>query len=201
MLEVKEKRIIPLKFDLMFKKVFGNELDQKPLRKLLECILEIKPKEITILNPEIIGSSYHDKRTSVDLIVEIEDGTKIGIDDKKLAETITRGDVSMEDIVKKVEDFSDDDEIIGAYDGEWHRKEVERLVRLEQIEKANEEGLASGLAKGLEQGIEQGIEKGIEQEKLNIVRNMIRENIDMNIISKVTGLSIESINSVSTNFK
>ena len=302
MLEVKEKRIIPLKFDLMFKKVFGNELDQKPLRKLLECILEIKPKEITILNPEIIGSSYHDKRTSVDLIVEIEDGTKIGIemntnvnqhlinrnlfymfkimskdmkkgtiydklkkhiqinfdcegyhelpimkykiieekvhhiltdkleiirvdvpyfvnkcynedaseldykdkfigligiDDKKLAETITRGDVSMEDIVKKVEDFSDDDEIIGAYDGEWHRKEVERLVRLEQIEKANEEGLASGMEKGLKQGIEQGI----EQEKLNIVKNMLKEDVDIKIISKVTGLSIENINSVSTNFK
>ena len=71
MLDVKQKRIILLKFDLMFKKVFGNEIDQKPLRKLLKCILDIEPKEITILNPEIIG----------------------------------------------------------AYDGEWHRKQVERLVR------------------------------------------------------------------------
>ena len=80
MIDVKQKRIIPLKFDLMFKKVFGNELDQPPLKKLLKYILEIEPKEITILNSEIIGSSYHDKRTSVDLIVEIEDGTKIGIE-------------------------------------------------------------------------------------------------------------------------
>ena len=119
----------------MFKKVFGNETDQKPLRKLLKCILDIEPKKITILNPEIIG----------------------------------------------------------AYDGEWHRKEVERLVRLEQIEKANEEGLAKG--------IKQGIKQGIEQEKLNILRNMIRENIDINIISKVTGLTIENINSAKTNFE
>ncbi|MBQ9072457.1 MAG: PD-(D/E)XK nuclease family transposase, partial [Bacilli bacterium] len=77
---IEEKRIIPLKFDLMFKKVFGNPDDLKPLRKLLECILGINPKDITILNSEIIGSSYNDKRTTVDLIVEIEDGTKIGIE-------------------------------------------------------------------------------------------------------------------------
>ena len=32
------------------------------------------------LNPEIIGSSYYDKRTIVDLIVELHDGTKIGIE-------------------------------------------------------------------------------------------------------------------------
>jgi len=77
---IEEKRLIPLKFDLMFKKVFGDNNDKKPLRLLLKCILDIEPKEITILNPEIIGSSYYDKRTIVDLIVELEDGTKIGIE-------------------------------------------------------------------------------------------------------------------------
>ena len=64
----------------MFKKVFGDSKDQMPLKKLLECVLEIKPKEITILNPEIIGDTYYNKRTTVDLIVEIEDGTKIIIE-------------------------------------------------------------------------------------------------------------------------
>ncbi len=64
----------------MFKKVFGDSKDQMPLKKLLECVLGIKPKEITILNPEIIGDTYYNKRTTVDLIVEIEDGTKIIIE-------------------------------------------------------------------------------------------------------------------------
>ena len=81
---IEEKRLIPLKFDLMFKKVFGDNNDKKPLRELLKCILDIEPKEITILNPEIIGSSYYDKRTTVDLIVELEDGTKIGIEMKSI---------------------------------------------------------------------------------------------------------------------
>ena len=298
----KEKRLVPLKFDLMFNKVFGDKDDLMPLKKLLECILDIKPKNITILNPEIIGSSYYDKRTIVDLIVELEDNTQIGIEmntnvnkyliarnlrylfknigqelkkgstykrlkkyiqinidcegkhvrpieryklmeiekyeiltedieivrvdlpyyveksynksareldykdkfigligieDIDLAKAITKGDVNMEEILKKVEDFSDDEEILGAYDAEWHKQQIEESIiqtRLdeeqERLEKAEAEGLAKGLAKGLKQGIEQGI----EQEKINIVKNMLKEQTDTNFISKVTGLSIEKIN-------
>jgi len=279
---IEEKRIVPLKFDLMFKKVFANELDKMPLRELLKCILEIEPKEIIILNPEIIGSSYYDKGTIVDLIVEIEDGTKIGIEmntnvnkylinrnlfymfkimskdkkrgnlynelnkhiqinidcegyhkksimkykiieeevreiltdkieiirvdlpyfvnkcynedvaeldykdkfigmigieDKKMLQNITKGEKKMEKIMKKVEDFSDDEEILGAYDAEWHRKEVERVVRIAEIEEAEEEGLVKGLKKGI----------------LQTAKNMLKENIDINIISKVTGLTLEEI--------
>ena len=36
----------------------------------------------------------------------------------------------MEDIASKVEDFSSDEEILGAYDAEWHKMETERVVRL-----------------------------------------------------------------------
>ena len=50
----------------MFKKVFGDSKDQMPLKKLLDCVLGIKPKEITILNPEIVGTSYYNKGTIVD---------------------------------------------------------------------------------------------------------------------------------------
>ncbi len=309
---IEEKRMVPLKFDLMFKKVFGDKNDQRPLRKLLECILDIKPKKITILNPEIIGSSYYDKRTIVDLIVELEDNTQIGIEmntnvnkyliarnlrylfknigqglkkgnsykklqkyiqinidcegkhvkpierykimetekhktltddieiiridlpyyvnrcynktaseldykdkfigligieDRRLAQNITKGDASMEEILKKVENFSEDEEILGAYDAEWHKQQVEEVVKLarleeeeERIKKAEADGLAKGMKKGIEkgieQGIEQGIEKGIEQEKLNTASNMKKENMDINLISKITGLSMEQIKSL-----
>ena len=266
----------------MFKKVFGNNEDKMPLKELLKCILDIEAKEITILNPEIIGSSYYDKRTIVDLIVELEDGTKIavemntnvnkylidrnvfymfkimskdmkkgnlysklnkhiqinidcegyhkkpimkyklieeecsevltdkieiirvdlpfyvekcynldaskldykdrfigliGIEDRNLASKIIKGDMIMEDIYKKVEDFSDDEEILGAYDAEWHKIETERVVMLDKLEKAEEQGL--------KQGIEQGIEL--------TAQNMLKENVDIEFISKVTGLNINQI--------
>ena len=294
MIYVKQKRIIPLKFDLMFKKVFANELDLMPLRELLKCILDINPKEIKILNPEIIGSSYYDKGTIVDLIVELEDNTKIGIEmntnvnsyliernlnymikimnkdmkrgnmynrlnkhiqinidcegyhelpimkykileeetkkaltdkieiirvdlsyfvekcynedaneldykdkfigmigisDKNLLENITKGEKNMEEIKRKVEDFSDDDEILGAYDAEEHRKEEEYWVMVDKLEKAEAEGLASGMKKGMEKGMEKGIEQGIEK----TAKNMLNKNIDVNIIIECTGLTQEKI--------
>ena len=90
----------------------------------------------------------------------------MGIDDRKLAKNITEGDMNMEDIVKKVENFSDDEEILGAYDGEWHRQEVARVVMMDKLEKAEE------------QGIEQGIE--------TTARNMLKEDIDIERANKDT---------------
>ncbi|KLI49889.1 hypothetical protein SZ43_13540 [Brachyspira hyodysenteriae] len=43
-------------------------------------------------------------------------------------------------------------------------------------------------------GKEEGIKEGIEKEKSSLAKNMKKENIDVNIISKVTDLSIEEIN-------
>ena len=41
-------------------------------------------------------------------------------------------------VMKKVEDFSDDDEIIGAYDSEWHKYQVEEMVKLAMEEEHQE---------------------------------------------------------------
>ena len=51
-----------------------------------------------------------------------------------------------------------------------------------------------GIRKGLEQGIEQGLEQGTEQSKNEIAKNMLKENMDISLISKLTGLSNEQIN-------
>ena len=305
MIEIKEKRIVPLKFDLMFKKIFGDPKNLMPLKELLKCILEIEPKEITILNPEIIGSSYYDKGTIVDLIVEIEDGTKIGIEmntnvnkylinrnlfymfkiiskdrkrgslynelnrhiqinidcegkhkepimryrlidektkeeltnkieivrvdlpyyvkrcynknvkeldykdkfigmigieEKSKLEKIIKGEKKMEEIMKRVEEFSDDEEILGAYDAETHREETEMLIRMGYIDEANkikEEFRKSVLEEGKKEGFEKGIEQGMEEKSAQIVKNMLKENLDIEIISKVTGLTLQEIEKIS----
>ena len=46
---------------------------------------------------------------------------------------------------------------------------------------------------GIEEGIKQGIEQGIKENQILIAKNMKKENIDINIINKVTGLSKEDI--------
>ncbi|MBQ4262647.1 MAG: hypothetical protein IJB83_00180, partial [Bacilli bacterium] len=40
---------------------------------------------------------------------------------------------------------------------------------------------------------DEGIEEGIEQSKVEIARNMLNMKLDLEVISKATGLSIEEI--------
>ena len=46
---------------------------------------------------------------------------------------------------------------------------------------------------GFDKGLKSGIERGETQKAREIARKMKEENIDIEIISKVTGLSIEKI--------
>ena len=87
----------------------------------------------------------------------------------------------MEEYVKESIKASQDEEVIRLYDKELH---LEKL-RLSELEEAREQGI--------EKGIEQGIEKGIEQEKIEIVKNMLKDEVDISVISKYTGLSKEEI--------
>ena len=61
----KKKRFISLKFDLLFKKVFGSEEDLIPIKRLIKEVLDIVPKDIKILNSELIGRPYKDKNVRV----------------------------------------------------------------------------------------------------------------------------------------
>ena len=135
----------------------------------------------------------------------------IGIENKNLLKSLTEGDGNMEEIASKVEDFSSDEEILGAYDAEWHKIETERVVKLaiEEEKLANQKEYEEQkkeldeLQKEVEEGkkeVEEG-KKELEEQKHSYVKealeqtaiNMLKENIDINIISKVTGLNISQI--------
>jgi predicted transposase/invertase (TIGR01784 family) len=56
-----------------------------------------------------------------------------------------------------------------------------------------------GIAKGKTEGRAEGIAEGKAEEKLSIARGLIKLNLPLADISKVTGLSIEEINAISLN--
>ena len=289
MITAEREKLITPKFDLVFKRVYGSENDNVPMKVFIEEVLNLKPKKITILNSELIGKPYKDKKVFVDLVVELEDNTKVvievnteidtslqdrnlfymcrimskdlkpgqhydefkrhilvdldfsgkhikpvmnyklynietkdifsekleiitvdipyyskkcytnredvskltklerffgmfDIEDRSLAFKICKGDEDMEEIYNKINECNLDDEIIGAYDGEWHMKELERL------------GMIRAQKEGMEKGLQKGLQKGIETRNIEIVKNMLKLNLDSKIISEVTGLSIEQIN-------
>ena len=69
------------------------------------------------------------------------------------------------------------------------------------IDTAKQEGLAEGMEKGMEKGMELGMEKGMKkgmakgmnQKALDIARNMLADGVDINLIMKYSGLTLEQL--------
>ncbi len=71
---------------------------------------------------------------------------------------------------------------------EWQKEKMDALVKLNEMEGAKKEGL------------DEGKSIGIKESKLEIAQNMIKEKIDENVISRVTGLTVKEIEKIrSTN--
>lgn len=57
--------------------------------------------------------------------------------------------------------------------------------------------MAEGERRGVEAGFQKGIEKGKHQAKLDMARNMLSLGLNIEVIAKATGLSQETIRSLS----
>jgi len=85
-------------------------------------------------------------------------------------------------------DMNKDDDLVGSYYN-W-KEENDKMNRsiINEVER-----------KSLKKGIEQGREEGIEQTKKEIVINMYNNKCSLELISKYTNLSIESIKTIINN--
>ena len=90
--------------------------------------------------------------------------------DNNILEELSRGDEIMKEYIDDSRRASEQDEVIGMYDKELH----EERLRKSELKEANL----------------QGREEGIK----NTALKMLQENIDLSIVSKCTGLSIEELN-------
>jgi predicted transposase/invertase (TIGR01784 family) len=66
------------------------------------------------------------------------------------------------------------------------KKESEDLCALETAEEKGEK-------RGLEKGIEQGIEEGEKNKQIEIAKNLLLAQVNINIICQTTDLNIEEI--------
>lgn len=99
---------------------------------------------------------------------------------KEFASKIVGNDKIMKKVYEKLESLNSDEEIIGLYDAQ---KEEER-VRQTQLLGAERKG------------IEKGIEKGQKEKTVEIAKKMLNEGIDLDMIAKITMLSIEELESL-----
>ena len=64
---------------------------------------------------------------------------------------------------------------------------------------AREKGLEEGIKEGREEGIKEGIKEGAKQERLEIAKNMLRKELDIQTIKDTTGLTKEEIEKLKEN--
>ena len=67
----------------------------------------------------------------------------------------------------------------------------QHAIMLAGYDKGLKEGIEQGLQQGLQQGIHQGLEKGIEQNKKDILEKLLKTNLSIEQIIKITGLTAE----------
>ena len=92
-----------------------------------------------------------------------------------------KGDKLMEKLKDEAIELNNDDDFVKLMSDE----EEERLLKNSYIQ----------------EGFEQGIEQGIEQQTIELTKNMLKKNIDINFISEITGLSTDEITKIAKNMK
>jgi len=70
------------------------------------------------------------------------------------------------------------------------RGEYKMMTIAEQLKR---EGRKEGFKQGIEKGLEKGVEKGAEEKAVLIAKNMLAENLPLNLITKFTGIPVETL--------
>ena len=84
-----------------------------------------------------------------------------------------KGEKVMEDYVKDAKRASISDDVVGLYDKELH----EELLRNTELYNAEQKG----------------IKQGIKEKAIETAKNMLKDNLSIDMISKYTGLDIKEI--------
>ena len=92
--------------------------------------------------------------------------------DNQLLKDLSKGDEIMEKYVKESKEASEQDEVIGMYDKELHDEKL-RLAEIDEYR-----------------------EKGKQEKAKETALKMLQDNLDLDIISKYTELSIEELKSL-----
>ena len=99
------------------------------------------------------------------------------------------GENIMDEYVKEAEKVSFEGGVGEAYDKEWALRDQGYRDGLSQ-------GKAEGFSQGKAEGKAEGISEGKNERNIEIAKNMLNEGIDINIITKCTGLTNEDINAL-----
>ena len=107
---------------------------------------------------------------------EFKYSSMLTIRDKEKLLKYCKGDRVMEEYAKETIELNNND----IYKDIFTKEKDEEIIRKSEIMYATDKG----------------IEEGIEQSKVEIAKNMLEKNMDVSLISELTGLTIEEIRNI-----
>ena len=151
--------------------------------KIVEINMDLYNKKWYDLNRKDMTSEEKNKNLSLIMIGEVRENL----------EELSKENSMVGDFMEELDKINNDPVFRWSISEEKDKE----MIFNSQMRYAKETGLAKGLAKGMKQGIEKGLKEGIEQgsnnKSIEIAKNMLNKNIDVSMISEVTGLSIDAI--------
>ena len=94
---------------------------------------------------------------------------------------LLKEDTIFEKAMKKYNYFTDNKDLLNEYD----KREAYLFYQASLMRGSRKDGF--------EEGIKEGKLEGIKEGKISMAKNMKSKNMDINLISEITGLSIEEI--------
>ena len=102
-----------------------------------------------------------------------------------------------EEFLNTIKEVNDDERILN----DWVLEKLAETKVKDQINYATSEGIRQGIEKGIEQGIEQGREEGMEDTKIELIKNMLLNKLNYEVISNISGKTIEEIKEIENSIK
>ena len=139
--------------------------------------------------------SYNSIRNETDILKKI---LYMFVCSEEDLEKIYKGDTFMEKVVKEARTIAGFADVPLYFESE---EEIKRSDMEEAREKFLQEGREKGLKEGMKQGLKEGLEKGTMQKQNEMVINMYNNNLSLELIREISGLSITEINNILENEK
>ena len=102
----------------------------------------------------------------------------------------------MEEVQKKYNNFVKSKLMMMEYEKKEAYLYGNQIMMEEERRLGKEEGIKQGKEEGIKEGIKEGMEKGTKEALILTARNMKNKNMDIKLISEITGLKIEEIEKI-----
>ena len=165
---------------------FNNDkiIDEFELKNKDGESLTDKIKFIYIYLPNI-----HKKRYNIDELSELEKFILVMCEQNiNICKDLAKGNKIMEEYVDDAV-YASNDEVLDIYDAEV----IKQMEMQDMKRQGLSEGYDAGRTDGYDAGVEHGIETGKREQQLEIAKNMLNKNIDIETIISCTGLSKQEI--------